>query len=50
MYYLCNESKDADQLGNYRAAELRIWFFAFAKSMSSHEAAHFAASVLLTSL
>ena len=26
LYYLCSENKDADQLRNYRAADLRLCF------------------------
>ena len=38
LYYLCSESKDADQLCGYCAADLPP-FIAYAKSRFSHDAA-----------
>ena len=43
---LCSETyerekkKDADQLRDYCAADLRLCFFAYAKSRFSHDVAH----------
>ena len=39
LYHLCSENKGADQLGGYRAADLRL-SFPYAKSEISHDAAH----------
>ena len=41
IYYLCSENKGADQLRGYREADLRLFFFAYAKSRFSHDKAHF---------
>ena len=39
-YNLSSENKGADLLHGYRAADLRILFFAYAKNRFSHDAAH----------
>ena len=38
LYYLCSENKDADQLHDYRADDLRLCF-PYVKSRFSHNAA-----------
>ena len=39
LYYPCSENKGADQLRDYREADLRLCF-AYAKCLFSHDAAH----------
>ena len=34
---MCSENKGADQLRGYRKADLRLCFFAYAKSWFSHD-------------
>ena len=40
MYYPSSENKGADQLRDYREADLRLCFRIYAKSRFSHDAAH----------
>ena len=41
MYYLCSENKGADQLCDFRTADLRLCFrIRYVKSRFSHDAAH----------
>ena len=45
LFYLCSESKGADQLRGYREADLRLCF-RNAKNLFSHDAAQFALFLL----
>ena len=45
LYYPCSENKGADQLRDYREADLRLCF-AYAKSRFSHTEAHIFAALL----
>ena len=40
MYYPCSENNGADQLRGYCEADLRLFVFAYADCLFSHEAAH----------
>ena len=46
MFYLCSKNKDADQLGGYRVADLRLCFLIYAKIGFSYDVAHITLQLL----